>query len=57
MIDGLEVGECPCYFLDDNSLDAPALREIAAGDGIYGAQAHEYKQIARNAIARAEGGA
>lgn len=28
-----------------------ALQKIAAGDGVYGAQAHEYKQIAREAIA------
>ncbi len=27
-----------------------ALKEIAAGDGVYGAQAHEYKQIARKAL-------
>ena len=27
-----------------------ALTEIATGDGVYGAQAHEYKQIARRAL-------
>ena len=27
-----------------------ALERIAAGDGVYGAQAHEYKQIARAAL-------
>ena len=27
-----------------------ALREIAVGDGIYGAQAREYKKIARGAL-------
>lgn len=27
-----------------------ALREIAAGDGYYGAQAREYKEIARRAL-------
>lgn len=32
-----------------------ALEEIANGDGIYGAQAHEYKQIAHAAIAKAKG--
>lgn len=32
-----------------------ALKQIANGEGAYGAQAHEYKQIARDAIARAEG--
>lgn len=32
-----------------------ALREIAAGDGIYGLQAREYKHIARAAVAKAEG--
>jgi len=32
-----------------------ALREIAAGDGIYGLQAREYQHIARAAIAKAEG--
>ncbi len=32
-----------------------ALKKIAAGDGVYGVQAHEYKQIARQAIAKAEG--
>lgn len=30
-----------------------ALQTIANGDGCYGAQAHEYKQIARDAIAKA----
>lgn len=30
---------------------AGALREIAKGEGVYGAQAHEYKQIARAALA------
>lgn len=28
-----------------------ALRSIAVGEGIYGQQAHEYKQIARKALA------
>lgn len=28
----------------------PALEKIANGDGVYGAQAHEYKQIARTAL-------
>jgi hypothetical protein len=32
-----------------------ALRLIANGDGSYGAQAWEYKQIARHAISKAEG--
>ena len=27
-----------------------ALEEIAAGHGVYGAQAHEYKQVARRAL-------
>lgn len=27
-----------------------ALEKIAVGDGVYGAQAHEYKQIARAAL-------
>lgn len=29
---------------------AAALEKIASGDGVYGAQAHEYKQIARAAL-------
>jgi hypothetical protein len=29
---------------------AEALRKIATGDGVYGMQAHEYKQIARAAL-------
>jgi hypothetical protein len=33
-----------------------ALERIAAGEGVYGAQAHEYKQIARAAIIKARGG-
>ena len=33
-----------------------ALQAIANGEGVYGAQAHEYKQIARKAIAKATGG-
>lgn len=32
-----------------------ALEKIAAGEGYYGAQAAEYKQIARAAIAKAKG--
>lgn len=32
---------------------AQALRQIANGEGTYGAQAHEYKQIARAALANA----
>ena len=32
-----------------------ALEKIASGDGVYGAQAHEYKQIARAALAKADG--
>ena len=31
-----------------------ALKKIDAGEGVYGAQAHEYKQIARAAIAAAK---
>ena len=34
---------CPFCLVD-------ALRKIASGDGIYGAQAGEYKQIARAAL-------
>lgn len=30
-----------------------ALTQIAAGEGVYGAQAHEYKQIARSALGSA----
>jgi hypothetical protein len=30
-----------------------ALEQIAAGDGVYGAQAYEYKEIARAALAKA----
>jgi len=33
-----------------------ALEAIANGEGTYGAQAHEYKQIARAAISKATGG-
>ena len=33
-----------------------ALQAIANGEGVYGAQAHEYKQIARAAISKATGG-
>lgn len=32
-----------------------ALEEIASGDGVYGAQAYEYKQIAREALAKVKG--
>lgn len=31
-----------------------ALEEIARGEGVYGAQAHEYKQIARAALGGGE---
>lgn len=33
-----------------------ALTRIANGDGVYGAQAHEYKTIARAALAKLDGG-
>lgn len=33
-----------------------ALKKIAAGFGVYGLQAHEYKQIARAALGGAENG-
>jgi hypothetical protein len=33
-----------------------ALEKIANGDGVYGAQAHEYKQIARAALAASPSG-
>jgi len=33
-----------------------ALSQISAGEGVYGAQAHEYKQIARAALTKARGG-
>ena len=32
-----------------------ALEKIATGDGVYGDQAYEYKQIARAALAKARG--
>lgn len=35
---------------DENSRFKSSLEEIALGDGTYGAQAHEYKQIARKAL-------
>lgn len=31
-----------------------ALQRIAVGEGVYGAQAHEYKQIARSALEGAD---
>ena len=37
-----------------NAALVEALEKIANGDGVYGAQAHEYKQIARAALAQAE---
>ncbi len=39
----------------ENRIFERALKEIADGEGIYGAQAYEYKQIARAAIAKAKG--
>ncbi|QQM29342.1 hypothetical protein JET14_13515 [Martelella lutilitoris] len=45
----------PLYAAPVPAVDASALiealKQIANGDGVYGAQAHEYKQIARAALA------
>lgn len=42
----------PAPTSSDDTVDRyrAALQQIAAGEGVYGAQAHEYKQIARKAL-------
>jgi len=42
--------------IPDIHLMREALRKIAAGEGVYGAQAHEYKELARAALSKAEAG-
>lgn len=49
-------GLIKAYSDEDESVFYSALKSIADGDGCYGLQASEYKQIARKAIAKAEGG-
>lgn len=48
-----------CLNMQDPERDVAALvealRKIASGDGVYGAQAHEYKEIARAALRLMEG--
>lgn len=39
----------------ESDIARAALEKIANGDGVYGTQAHEYKQIARQALADIDG--
>lgn len=47
---GEPMPELPSRVLETLQAYRITLRAIASGDGVYGAQAHEYKQIARAAL-------